>query len=112
VTYYDTLDEDLARAKQILARGKPSSEGLPPGIKATGGTIFGGDIYAAYKLLESFVAEIDRRRAVTVAPDLIDVLRAASHSLKSYAYGNASIDLAWEVAAAVDAVLAHAERPQ
>lgn len=42
--YYDTIDEDLARAKRILDNG----------------TIYGADIYAAYKLLESFVAEIER----------------------------------------------------
>jgi hypothetical protein len=57
--YYDTIADDVKRAKEILARGKPSSEGLPPGIEATGGTIFGGDTYAAYKLLESFIEVVE-----------------------------------------------------
>jgi hypothetical protein len=30
------------------------------GVSEVGGTIYGGDTYAAYKLLESFVAEIER----------------------------------------------------
>jgi len=68
--YYDTIEEDLARAKAILARGRPAPEDvadLPtPALRAMalgGGTIYGGDVYAAYKLLESFVAEIERLRA-------------------------------------------------
>jgi hypothetical protein len=67
--YYPTIAEDLARAKRILADGKPQEadladfDGLPPQVKqclAAGGTIFGADIYAAYKLLESLVAEVER----------------------------------------------------
>jgi hypothetical protein len=51
MSYYPTIEEDLRRAKEILAKGK----------SATGdGAIFGGDVYAAYKLLESFVDEIER----------------------------------------------------
>lgn len=69
MTYYPTLDEDLACAKEILHRGKAF---VPPRIieeigpelsqrltEIAGGTIYGADIFAAYKLLESFVAEID-----------------------------------------------------
>jgi len=62
VSYYSTLDEDLARAKAILAKGK---EELPPdcNLAVTELTmILPTDSYAAYKLLESFVAEIERLR--------------------------------------------------
>lgn len=69
MTYYDTLTEDLARAKEILARGKAESDDrldqifpqldIRERVKALGGTIYGEDIYAAYKLLESFVEAIE-----------------------------------------------------
>jgi hypothetical protein len=68
MTYYPTLEEDLARAKEILAKGKPAHDEvayLAESVKAAalpGGAIYGGDNYAAYKLLESFVAEIERLR--------------------------------------------------
>lgn len=69
--YYDTIEEDLARAKEILAKGKADVKefhrytGLTPELSERamalcGGAIYGADIYAAYKLLESFVAEIER----------------------------------------------------
>lgn len=71
--YYPTLKEDLARAKQILEEGKAwrgevvslfkgvgdDPERIARLEDALGGTIFGKDIYAAYKLLESFVNEIE-----------------------------------------------------
>ena len=62
--YYPTLRQDVARAKQILAEGRASAETLdgidaPVIISMEGGTIFGKDIYAAYKLLESFVEVIE-----------------------------------------------------
>lgn len=65
--YYPTLAEDVARAKEILAKGQPSTwekaQFTPEVVEALrqvgGGTIYGGDIYAAYKLLESFVAAIE-----------------------------------------------------
>jgi hypothetical protein len=66
--YYDTIDEDLARAREILAKGKPAHDEvayLPEPLRAaalTSGTIYGADVYASYKLLESFVAEIERLR--------------------------------------------------
>jgi hypothetical protein len=69
MSYYETIEEDLARAKAILAEGKPSASDLQEvplewhKFAAPAGTIFGKDIYAAYKLLESFVAEIERLRA-------------------------------------------------
>lgn len=72
MTYYDTLDEDLKRAKEVLERGRDDRdmqqiEGMDPALreimlKHSGGTIFGIDTYAAYKLLESFVAEIELRQ--------------------------------------------------
>lgn len=52
--YYDTIEEDLARAKAILAKGEAAHG------RDVAGTIYGGDIYAASKLLESFVTEIER----------------------------------------------------
>jgi hypothetical protein len=68
--YYDSIEEDLIRAKEILAKGKPSHDEvayLPAALRASalgnGGAIYGADIYAAYKLLESLVAEIERLKA-------------------------------------------------
>ena len=74
--YYPTLAEDIERAKLILSEGKAHEPGCPAiaddesdqvladyqmcactGI--AGGTIFGKDIFAAYKLLESFVEVIE-----------------------------------------------------
>lgn len=72
--YYDTIEEDLRRARDILAQGKPSPDdfehfdSLPPVLQQAvlaGGRIVGGDNYAAYKLLESFVEEIERLRGLT-----------------------------------------------
>ena len=54
MSYYPTLDEDLARAKAILAkRSHPAL--LPKFLDTT-------DVADAYKLLESFVAEIESLR--------------------------------------------------
>lgn len=76
--YYDTLEKDITRAKEILERGRTNIfDGLTPeaartlqvitegatGRQIAGGTIYGADTYAAYKLLESFVAEIERLNA-------------------------------------------------
>jgi hypothetical protein len=62
--YYDTIEEDLKAAKEILAEGSSALDGTLTinghEIRTSGGTIFGKDIYAAYKLLESFIAEIER----------------------------------------------------
>jgi hypothetical protein len=68
MSYYPTIEEDLQRAKEILAKGRaeiPKLEGIegPLTIRLSGGTIDGADIYAAYKLLESFVTEIERLAA-------------------------------------------------
>ena len=70
MSYYPTIEEDLARAREILAKGNAIHDiaDLPEKVQEAiqqlaGGTIFGADIYAAYKLLESFVAEIERLRA-------------------------------------------------
>jgi transcriptional regulator NrdR family protein len=66
--YYDTLAEDVARAKQILAKGQPAewekAQFAPDVLEALrktdrGGIIYGADTYAAYKLLESFVEAIE-----------------------------------------------------
>jgi hypothetical protein len=76
--YYPTIEEDLKRAKEILEKGKIDlkdfsamsrlHESLGEDDAATfmaavgrhGGTIYGADTFAAYKLLESFVEEIER----------------------------------------------------
>lgn len=61
MSYYDTIEEDIERAKAILAKGKPAHEQvayLPEPMRQmalAGGAIYGADVYAAYKLLESFV---------------------------------------------------------
>lgn len=70
MSYYDTLAEDITRAKEILERGRADRdmqqiEGMDPALREimlrhSGGTIFGVDTYAAYKLLESFVAAIEQ----------------------------------------------------
>lgn len=63
MSYYPTLDEDLKRAREILERGKAErSDPLIHDYVDLGGTIYGADTYAAYKLLESFVAAIDTLR--------------------------------------------------
>lgn len=84
VSYYPTITEDIARAKQILAKGRNE---LVPGLAEAereldprvdvehlrtlaGGTIFGADIYPAYKLLESLVTEVERLRASVVQAEL------------------------------------------
>lgn len=43
-------------------------------------------------------------------PRMREALIAASHALKSYAYGNSSPDLALDIAIKVDAVLSDVER--
>lgn len=64
--YYNTIEEDLKRAKEILAEGKNEMEvgtAITDGggriLSTGGGTIYGKDTYAAYKLLESFVEIIE-----------------------------------------------------
>lgn len=65
MSYYPTLAEDVARAKAILAKGRADSDpDLPPAVRGWlmdhgGGTIYGADIYAAYRLLQSFVEAIE-----------------------------------------------------
>jgi hypothetical protein len=73
MSYYDTLAEDITRAKQILAEGegngcaeyRPDHNGEcltcdePADAHLGGAAIYGKDIYAAYKLLESFVEAIE-----------------------------------------------------
>lgn len=66
--YHDSIDEDLARATQIVAEGKSAPEDRPDWMtdhqwdQLASGAICGKDTYAAYKLLESFVAEIEKLR--------------------------------------------------
>jgi hypothetical protein len=46
---------------------------------------------------------------MAAAPDLLKVLQAASHALRSYQYGNASTELAQSTADACDAAIAKAK---
>jgi chromosome segregation ATPase len=70
--YYETLQQDVARAKEILAKGKLRVEEfdveVPPDLAAVlverSGTIVAADTYAAYKLLESFVEELAARERI------------------------------------------------
>lgn len=67
MSYYNTLTEDIARAKEILEKGKGRAEDKPEWmtdhqwqqVASGGGTIYGADTYPAYKLLESFVEVIE-----------------------------------------------------
>lgn len=101
MTDHDPIDDDLARAKTILARGRSGicavcgaaytvpiircvqtvlRDGQPAscdgGIIEGRGLIDAPDIAAAYTLLASFVAEVDRLR--TQLRDLADDLLAQS----------------------------------
>lgn len=57
--YYPTIEQDVERAKALLTKGRFVSS-FAEGERISG-TIFGADVYVAYKLLESFVAELDAR---------------------------------------------------
>lgn len=64
MSYYNTLTEDIERAKVILDKGRVTTtldvRGTSDGrVNLETGTIYGADIYAAYKLLESFVEAIE-----------------------------------------------------
>lgn len=72
--YYATVEEDLTRAREILEKGKLKVEDLqhefitlsPAMLQRmvdTSGHIYGGDNFAAYKLLESLVAEVERSQS-------------------------------------------------
>jgi hypothetical protein len=97
MSYYDTIDEDLARAKAILAGGAAVTEGMkevygPTIIPLDGPTIYGQDLYAAYKLLESFVAEIERLH--------VDHTRAVlRYTVKGYQAGENADGHRWRVIA-------------
>jgi hypothetical protein len=90
MSYYDTIDDDVKRAKEILERGKPAhdevaylAEPMRVAALGNGGAIHGADIYAAYKLLESFVAEIEQLRpAYSVAARLVGTLQARVEDLE------------------------------
>ncbi len=90
--YYPTIDEDLKHAKEILERGKPDPEKmknifpheeLRARVLGIGGTIYGEDIYPAYKLLESFVEEIERLRTerwTTYSTDMLKWAKETCHT--------------------------------
>jgi hypothetical protein len=60
MSYYDTIDDDINAAKEILARGRTGNAANT----GDGVTIYPADIYVAYAVLESFVAEIARLRVL------------------------------------------------
>ena len=93
--YYPTIEEDLKRAKAILAKGqegvtcpeyRPDHNGeclnCDEWADAHGGGIDGADLYAAYKLLESFVEAIE-----AIGPKICEIAvrqeraEAAKHGL-------------------------------
>src|SRR5207237_6380693 len=60
--YYDTLADDIQRAKEIIEEGRMREEDLaafPVDLRAAiaeqSGAIWGKDTYAAYQLIKSFV---------------------------------------------------------
>lgn len=66
--YYETLRQDIERAKEILAKGQvqPEVRDLPAPVRdvlaahdVKHGTIYGADVFAAYMLLASFVEVIE-----------------------------------------------------
>ena len=59
MTYYPTLDEDLARAKEILASAHEALTDEDGRLVNDLPMILASDNYAAYKLLESFVQHIE-----------------------------------------------------
>jgi hypothetical protein len=69
--YYDTLSEDIARAKEILAKGRTEFH-VPGWPRVSGGTIYGADTYAAYRLLESFVEALEHLQSAlrVMGPEL------------------------------------------
>jgi hypothetical protein len=112
MTYYDTIEEDLARAKAILEEGMPdeaSLAGLPSEVRDLGGTIFGKDVHAAYKLLESFVEEIERLRAATpvalTSSELMALRDIVAHYLTIPDHSEVFIDVARDVETTPEALL-------
>lgn len=89
--HYDTIAEDLQRAKDILKSGGLTEFDIPqamdPEIRKrwleTGGTIFSGDIYAARQILKSFIEEIERLHAYIkdVRDDLPPDLQARGYEI-------------------------------
>jgi hypothetical protein len=97
--YYDTIDEDLARAKEILADGVADAQQFEWMAQLSGGTIYGKDIYAAYKLLESFVAEIERLRGADVQAAVTEALKTIRCDCGALAVQCASCAVAdWQAA--------------
>lgn len=83
MSYYPTIEEDLKRAKEILEKGRaPGLGGWPLVAAATGGTIYGADTYAAYQLLESFVAEIEALQSgvATAAASAVALQQQLAHT--------------------------------
>jgi hypothetical protein len=60
----------------------------------------------------SFFSTVRLNPVLAAAPDLLKTLIAASHALRSYQYGNASTELAQEIADAADIAIAAATKSQ
>jgi hypothetical protein len=78
MSYYPTIEEDLKRVAEILAKGDARREFVTdfPNLtesdrdnlmRMAGGTIYGADTYAAYKLLESLSEEVRRLQQMRMA---------------------------------------------
>lgn len=78
-----------------------------PGPWRTGRKV-GRTIYADDKLI-GVMDRVEDARVAALAPEMMKVLGAASHALKSYSFGNASTVLGAEIALAIDIVLARTE---
>ena len=66
---------------------------------------------------ETFIERSDDQVAaiatvMSLAPDMLRILRAASHGFRSYEFGNAATELAKGMADAIDALVARAEGRQ
>ena len=89
MSYYPTLAEDLQRAKQILKSGKLTDVDKPPGLSEElwrtmaerSGNISVSDTFATYRLLESFVEEIERLQAEVAG--LKRILQAAGKFIEA-----------------------------
>ncbi len=78
------------------------------------GDLFLAEVWADFEAEENGDGDIAKgtglanARLMAAAPELLELLITASHALKSYMFGNASPELAAEVAYAADVVIAKA----
>lgn len=66
MSYYETLTEDLQRAKELLALGVDHFHAGDQPVKVVNNAVYGADTYDAYKLIESFVTQIEKDEALII----------------------------------------------